>query len=252
MIRDPQFWKRFSVAVHQDDLEKEIMTAQDTKNPYVTSSSLSSPAPSPLGSPTSQTKLSSSWSLPAIGYPPMVQLGSLRSSCIVSSPLSPLSPLSASDKAVWDAGSEANKSSKKKEKKQRPESALQKTSSTKPLLRPDISDPHPSRTSHPPSTPPQIEIEPLPPSRSFFRTPNLSTLSLTRSLAPLSGRPASRFKFVTTISADAPHHRDSWLARQKKKERQRMWICWAFWSVFLLLIAGVVVTVLVLKAHGII
>ncbi|KNG44028.1 hypothetical protein DDE82_005668 [Stemphylium lycopersici] len=248
MIRDPQFWKRFSVAVHQDDLEKEIMTAQDTKNPYVTSSSLSSPAHSPLGSPTSQTHLSSSWSLPAIGYPPMVQLGSLRSSCIVSSPLSPLSP---SDKAVWEAGSERKKSGKEKKEKQRSGSKLQKTSSMKPLLRPDISVPT-TQPAPSPTTPPQQQEEetnPLP--RPFFRTPNLSTLSLSRSLAPLSGRPASRFKFVTTITADAPH-RDSWLARQKKKERHRTWICWAFWTVFLLLIAGVVVTVLVLKAHEII
>ncbi|KAA8621373.1 hypothetical protein PtrSN002B_005909 [Pyrenophora tritici-repentis] len=45
---------------------------------------------------------------------------------------------------------------------------------------------------------------------------------------------------------------DTWLARQKKKERHRAWLCWAFWGVLALLIVSAVVTVVVLKAHGIV
>ncbi|CAN9189042.1 unnamed protein product [Alternaria sp. RS040] len=224
MVRDPQFWKRFSVAVHQDDLEKTI---QDPKQPYV-QSSLSSPSHSPLGSPTSQSHLS-----PA--FPPMVQLPSVRSS-FVASPLS-------------QSSGEASASQIPREKKQRSRTKLQKTNSTKPLLRPTISvQENPSNRDGDDLAPPQRSLSPLPasPSRSFFRTPNLSTLSLS-----LSGRPQSRFNFVTTITADASH-RDSWLAKQQRKAKQRTWICWCFWMIFLLLVAGVVVTVLVLKAHNII
>jgi t-SNARE complex subunit (syntaxin) len=56
---------------------------------------------------------------------------------------------------------------------------------------------------------------------------------------------------MTTITADASH-RDSWLAQQQRKAKHRTWICWCFWIIFLLVVAGVVVTVLVLKAHKII
>jgi hypothetical protein len=222
MVRDPQFWKRFSVAVHQDDLEKHNI--QDPKQSYV-SSSLSSPSPTAPGSPTSQTHLHTT----PTTFPPMAQLQSTRSSFAAPSPLS--AELSASQIRL--------------EKKQRPRSKLQKTPSTKPLLRPSISI---RETTHIQEEPP---LSPLPPSRphSFFRTPNLSTLSLSH--IHLSGRPQSRFHFTTTITADASH-RDSWLASQQRKARQRTWICWCFWIAFLLLVAGVVVTVLVLRAHKII
>ncbi|CAG5163920.1 uncharacterized protein ALTATR162_LOCUS6578 [Alternaria atra] len=49
-----------------------------------------------------------------------------------------------------------------------------------------------------------------------------------------------------------PKQSDSWLAQQQRKAKHRTWICWCFWIIFLLLVAGVVVTVLVLKAHKII
>ncbi|KAG9194421.1 hypothetical protein G6011_04456 [Alternaria panax] len=224
MVRDPQFWKRFSVAVHQDDLEKTI---QDPKQSYV-QSSLSSPSHSPLGSPTSQSH-------PSPAFLPMVQLPSERSS-FASSPPSPLS-------------GQVRASQIPREKKQRPRSKLQKTNSTKPLLRPTVSvQDKPSDRDHDALSPPQRPLCPLPasPSRSFFRAPNISTFSLS-----LSGRPQSRFNFVTTITADASH-RDSWLAKQQRKAKHRTWICWCFWTIFLLLVAGVVVTVLVLKAHNII
>lgn len=257
MIRDPQFWNRFSIAVHQDDLEKQLMTTQNPKHSYVsTSRSPFSPAQSPLGSPTSPTHHLPPPSSP--GYPPMVQLSSLRSS-IMSTPLSPLSPLSRETPLSEPTTPDSKKSKPPKNKrmsKQRPRSHLQKTPSTKPLLRPDIpaaTSPQYHKKAAPSSSASSsanIYLDPLvlpaSPSRPFFRAPNLSTLSLS-----LSGRPTSRFKFVTTITADASH-RDSWLVRQKKKERQRTWLCWAFWLVFLVLVAGVVVMVLVLRAKHII
>ncbi|KAH6883360.1 hypothetical protein BKA58DRAFT_35420 [Alternaria rosae] len=238
MVRDPQFWKRFSVAVHQDDLEK-INHPQDTKQSYV-SSSLSPP----LGSPTSQTHL-------PITSPPMVQLQSTRSSYAASNSLSPLSV------EIFSGGMNTHTVQKEKEKKkERPRSKLQKTPSTKPLLRPSISiqeltstttqsayqppfSPLPSSPTHPPRSTSRPH--------SFFRTPNLSTLSLSH----LSGRPQSRFHFTTTITADASH-RDSWLASQQRKAKQRTWICWCFWICFLMLVAGVVVAIIILKQHKII
>ncbi|KAI4676330.1 uncharacterized protein J4E88_007244 [Alternaria novae-zelandiae] len=243
MVRDPQFWKRFSVAVHQDDLEKTTQT-QGLKQSYV-SSSLSPP----LGSPTSQTHL-------PITSPPMVQLQSTRSSYAGSSPLSPLSAEIFSS-GIHTQTAEKEKETDKDKKKERPRSKLQKTPSTKPLLRPSISiQEFPSTTTQnayqPPFSPlPSSPTHPHPSSssrpHSFFRTPNLSTLSLSH----LSGRPSSRFHFTTTITADASH-RDSWLAGQQRKAKQRTWICWCFWICFLLLVAGVVVTIIILKQHKII
>ncbi|KAL6161156.1 hypothetical protein ACJQWK_08973 [Exserohilum turcicum] len=54
------------------------------------------------------------------------------------------------------------------------------------------------------------------------------------------------------MSAQGPKHSDSWLVRQKKKERHRTWLCWAFWMVFMLLVAGIVATILILKSRKII
>ncbi|EUC28218.1 hypothetical protein COCCADRAFT_109743 [Bipolaris zeicola 26-R-13] len=262
MIRDPQFWKRFSTAVHQDDLEKQLMTAQSPKHPYVASSSSFTPVPLSLGSPLSQLHFPMS----SPGQPPMVHLASLSGSTITS----PLSPLSA-EISFSDPDDTAKYPAKDKRKsKALRRSTLQKTPSTKPLLRPNFNGSNiklpPTSTSpssilsSPTSTicspdpspldpPPRIHhrtSSPSSPFRPFFRAPNISALSLS-----LSGRPSSRFKFVTTITADASH-RDSWLVRQKRKERHRTWICWAFWIGMLLLVAAVVTTVLVLKSRGII
>lgn len=238
------------------------MTAQSPKHPYVASSSSFTPVPLSLGSPLSQIHFPMS----SPGQPPMVHLASLSGSTITS----PLSPLSAEISSEPDDTSKPPVKEKRKSKALR-RSTLQKTPSTKPLLRPNFTGsniklPHtststsPSSISSPTSTtcsphhspldpPPRIHhraSNPPSPFRPFFRAPNISTLSLS-----LSGRPSSRFKFVTTITADASH-RDSWLVRQKRKERHRTWICWAFWIGLLLLVAAVVTTVLVLKSRGII
>lgn len=217
--RDPNFWKRFSIAVHQDDLAKEEMAQRpDLKHSYVPF--ILSPSHSPLGSPTSQSPLSPS--IPASKSTPFTPT--------TSSPLSPSS-----------------------QRPQRPRTKLQKKPSTKPLLRPTIPSP-PAPAALPPSSSPRTRFDTLPPSSP--RLPwtsthrhshtNASILSLS-----LSGRPPSRFKFWTTITADPPR-RDSWLIGQKRKARQRTWICWAFWLGLMALVAALVVTLLVLKGRKII
>ncbi|KAF1846374.1 uncharacterized protein K460DRAFT_406582 [Cucurbitaria berberidis CBS 394.84] len=212
MVRDPNFWRRFSIAVHQDDAAKEEMTkAPNLKHSYVPSLS---PLPrSPLASPTSSSLKS----------PEILPLALLSS---VPSPLPP----------------PTETPSRRPPPPKRPRSKLQKTPSTKPLLRPAIPQP-------PLATPPQ-------PSRpSSQRRTSFPLLSLHRhtnsSMMSLSGRPQSSFKFWTTITADPPC-RDSWLESQTKKQRQRTWICWCFWLGFGVLIASIVVTLLILKGKKII
>ncbi|KAK4504369.1 hypothetical protein PRZ48_005285 [Zasmidium cellare] len=48
-----------------------------------------------------------------------------------------------------------------------------------------------------------------------------------------------------------PKHSDSWLARQKKKESRRTYICWIFWLCFLALIAAVVAVIIWLLSSGV-
>ena len=239
------------------------MSAQGPKHSYVTStSSLSSltttttitTTHSPRGPPTAH--ITNHPSSP--GYSPMSQLPLLRLS-LLSTPLSPIFPdtvMAAPDTATKAQPAAPTPTSASQEQNTR---HLHKSSSTTPLLRP--SPLGPNSPPPPPSSKPCKPLHPPPPitpkmhrnpsfpsspSRPFFRAPNISTLSLS-----LTGRPSSRFKFVTTITADASH-RDSWLVRQKKKERHRTWLCWAFWMVFMLLVAGIVATILILKSRKII
>ncbi|PSN65198.1 hypothetical protein BS50DRAFT_589629 [Corynespora cassiicola Philippines] len=109
------------------------------------------------------------------------------------------------------------------------------STSTGPKRQPSrLKKPAPAKTRSTPSHKP------------FMRNKNPSLLSL-----GLSGRPESRFKFWTQVTAD-PSNRNSWLESQRKKKRQRTWICWVFWLVLLALVAGVVVAILVLKSKNII
>ncbi|KAF2875913.1 hypothetical protein BDV95DRAFT_591334 [Massariosphaeria phaeospora] len=92
------------------------------------------------------------------------------------------------------------------------------------------------------SPPPAHRAKPL----TFHPSPSSLTLTL-----HLSGRPPSRFTFWTSVTAD-PSTRDSWLVAQRRKSRQRAWICWLFWLGLSALVAGVVVAVLVLRGKGVI
>jgi hypothetical protein len=110
-------------------------------------------------------------------------------------------------------------------------------------------------------------------------------LTLTFTSNNLTNRPPSRFKFWTSISANpnpypstsSPAHtspsslstkryknyeeaqangyrgtRESWLEEQTRKKRKRALMCWGFWGVVGLVVAGVVVAVVLLRGKGII
>jgi hypothetical protein len=249
MVQDPNFWRRFSLAVHQDDLSKE--TTPDLKHTYVAPPTSSS---APL-SPSSQCHLSPAFASPASS---MQQLPT-------PSPLSPphVSPLRREQ--VWQSEFDAEKQlqlqrererqlcvpAKKQKQNKLKKSASQ--ASKRPLLRNGHTRTSSSFTSHSvyasaqhtPTTTTTIDItlqRPQSVLAQALRCP--SSLSLT-------GRPRTMFKTWTEITAN-PVHSDSWLAGQKKKHKQRAWICWCFWLGVIALVAGVVVAVLVLRAHGII
>ncbi|KAH7347066.1 hypothetical protein BKA66DRAFT_576424 [Pyrenochaeta sp. MPI-SDFR-AT-0127] len=221
VVRDPNFWRRFSIAVHQDEAAKEEMTKRpDMKHSYVPSHS--SPSRTPLAPSTPRTPLS-------LDIPPMALI----------SPVAVHSPLSLP--AMQSSPSE--RPSRQPQSPKRRRSKLQKTPSTKPLLRPSIQP-----STDVPLSPPQPAFaattrRPSFSHRSFNRYTNSSTLTL-------SGRPTTH-RFWTTITAD-PSNRNSWLESQRKKRRQRTWICWIFWLCFLLLVAAIVTTLLILKSKKII
>ncbi|KAJ4299899.1 hypothetical protein N0V90_005146 [Kalmusia sp. IMI 367209] len=189
---DPTFWKRFSIAVHQDDAAKaEMAQRPELKHSYVVSlSELPSPA---TATPTSQTHI-----IPRQPQPlsPVVLSSHSRTVPAFSQPTSPTSPTSP-------------------------------ISPGPKLLRKAYA-------------PPRSSANP------FARHGNGSQLTL-----GLSGRPQSRFKFWTSVTAD-PSHRTSWLEGQRRKKRQRTWLCWAFWICLLLLVGGVVACILVLRSKHII
>lgn len=251
MVQDPNFWRRFSVAVHNDEaaaLENGTGT-KETKHAYVVS--LSSPPDSPASTPTSHCHLSPA--LPAAAF---------------TRPLSAPAPAFAAEKQNTAHRSRAKSTYNDSMPHGKPVLlALHTLTSTPPPFPTSLpstprsahfapspqtlTPPRPSRRtsrfraalcSHPPS--PLLS----PPPKHASRCPNASRLSLGMSL---SGRPRSSFRFWTTISADGAR-RESWLAGQTRKARQRAWMCWAFWGVFVLLVAGAVVAVLVLKGKGII
>jgi len=58
----------------------------------------------------------------------------------------------------------------------------------------------------------------------------------------------------TMASPSSSHelkHADSWLARQRRKKHRRTCICWAFWIIFPLTIAAVVIVIWLLCTHKI-
>jgi hypothetical protein len=260
MVQDPNFWRRFSLAVHQDDLSKSPEHG-DLKHSYVAPQH---PSSAPL-SPTSQHNLLSS---PALS-PAMSQFPTLAPAHTV-----PLRP-----EEIWQSEFEAEKQMQREQEAMRaPQKKrggkLQKSASRaskRPLL--DRSSSTLSRNTSftfPARSPSQthqktvtIDISSLPqttqttPMSPLQRPP--SALSLSRPLSflrnpstlSLSGRRGTVFKTWTEITAN-PESSDSWLAGQKKKSKQRAWLCGCFWLGVIVLVAGVVVAVLILKRNGII
>jgi hypothetical protein len=204
-IQDPNFWHRFSVAVHNDDAEK-----QDLKHSYVISLDI----PSTLASPTTP---SSQRPLTLESQPP--PLSPMSHDAFPLSPLEPLSPPTS------------------------PSSSIPRTPSGRRLKK--------SPSQHKTKINAKSPKSPRRPSLAHIHAPftrhgNASNLTI-----GLSGRPPSRFKFWTNITAD-PSNRDSWLEGQRRKRRQRTWICWCFWIGFFVLVGGIVAAILVLRSKGII
>lgn len=282
MVQDPNFWRRFSVAVHNDEaamLAAEAATGKrETKHAYVVS--LSSPIDSP-SSPTSQCHLSPAFPPAAFTRPVSAPAhvfqekqeekrkrapSGTRSVYISSSetktpelialhklpsyphyPAQNLTPsLPSTPRSTHFAPSADTPPSKR---------ASRRTSRFRFAL-----------SSHPPSLPSTPKSSTFPSCASFsaptskrtsrFTARNGSRLSLGISL---SGRPKSAFRFWTTITAgdvanetNAGIRNDSWLESQQRKARQRAWMCWAFWGVFLVVVVGAVVAVLVLRDRAII
>lgn len=256
MVQDPNFWRRFSVAVHQDDVSKEEAASRpDLKHSYVYPST-STCTSAPL-SPTSQSHLS-----PAFPGSPVTSMSILSGSMNVSTPA--LATLRREE--VWQAEIEAEKAAEREREREGDErvqlqptatvrraSKLKKSASrasTRPLLR------RTTLTQTSTSLSPDLENPLQPPTPfsqrrpSFPRRPSIPGFRSPSALS-LSGRPRSAFKTWTTITAN-PHPRDSWLQGQQRKKRQRTWICWCFWLCVLALVAGVVVAVVVLKKYGVI
>ncbi|KAF2644438.1 hypothetical protein P280DRAFT_545911 [Massarina eburnea CBS 473.64] len=241
-IRDPNFWKRFSIAVHQEEaLKEELANRTDLKHSYVTtltleSTNTSNTMPSPSATPRSHSLLldhADAKSIPKFSQHPQ--------------PLSPvaLRPMTAETPvSTFHLRSESHSHSY---------SQPPSPSSQQPITRPA-----PPSPTHSPQEPnrltktPTLKSSKTAKSRSralshpFTRHTNTSQMTL-----GLSGRPQSRFKFWTDVSAD-PSNRDSWLEGQNRKRKQRTYMCWGFWGVVLLLAAGAVTAVLVLKSEEII
>jgi hypothetical protein len=283
MVQDPNFWRRFSVAVHND--EAAMLAAdtgsgkRETKHAYVVS--LSSPVDSP-SSPTSQCHLSPAFPPAAFTRP-------------LSAPAHVFTEKAEEKRKRKSNATSGTRSVYISSETKTPEMiALHKLPSYPLTQFPPRSDSVPDLPSTPRSThfalaadsppsnrashrtsrfrfalsshPPSLPSTPksttfsfsAPPSKrtSRFTTRNGSRLSLGISL---SGRPKSAFRFWTTITAgdisdetNAGIRNDSWLESQQRKARQRAWMCWLFWGIFLLLVVGAVVTVLVLREKNII
>ncbi|KAF2708174.1 hypothetical protein K504DRAFT_468535 [Pleomassaria siparia CBS 279.74] len=222
--RDPEFWRRFSRAVHQDEqarVEKEQQKSPGIKQSYVSPSAHSTHSP-PSTSPTSQSALD----------PKGMAMSSVAS-------LPPFSPSTTSDlkEPTTPTSIRTHQSSRSHDLQQHPSSSREPSSPTKTIITTLNDVPSPT---HSPGKPSRSHTSP------FTSHRNGSQLTL-----GFSGRPQSRFKFWTQISSD-PSNRESWLESQQKKKRHRTWICWAFWLCFLGLIAGVVVCILLLRAKHII
>lgn len=272
MVQDPNFWRRFSVAVHNNEAAQlakgDGNGSKEIKHAYVVS--LSSPAASPVATPTSQCHLS-----PA--FPPSAFTRPL-SAPVSSSKMEKAREEARESRATSGARSVYFDAEEKPETiplRNLPSFLQLAQSSHTPSLPPTprsaqfslekFSSKRASRrasrfrfalSSHPPSLPPTPKSTHFPSgasqskrsSRRFTKNLNPSRLSLGLSL---SGRPKHSFRFWTTITADASHS-DSWLESQNRKSRQRTYMCWAFWMTFLVVVVGAIVTVLILKGKGII
>lgn len=221
-VNDPNFWKRFSVAVHNDDASK--VAHADLKHSYVIS--LDAPDPthtdpsSHITTPTSDSPLSLAFQLRPLSPIPLSTLSPSLDDKWPLSPEVPSSPLPPRNGRLQKAP---------------PGSALSPT----------------PKSPQAKTAPPVFSFsQPRRPSFAHIHVPFASSHhhhnGSQMTLGGFTGRPASRFKFWTSISAD-PTNRDSWLEGQRRKRKQRTWICWAFWLALAAVVGGAVATILILR-----
>ena len=235
VVQDPNFWRRFSTAVHQDDAEKSLEAQSGTsslKHAYV-STATNTTTTTPKTIPTTTTAARTS--TPCTPLSPSFSINS-------GSPLH-------RDAVPYPAPAHTHTHPYTPPPPERSSKSMSFISQSisftgGPLTGP----PSPYKFASSPSSPQRRGAKRT--SRrisGFTRHVNASSLSF----GALAGRRGSQFRFCTTITADGTSS-DSWLVSQKKKQRQRAWMCWAFWITLAAVVAGVVVAVLLLKAKGII
>lgn len=282
MVQDPIFWRRFSVAVHNEEAAMLALEngagKKEAKHAYVVS--LSSPLDSPVNTPTSQCHLSPSFPAQAFTRPLTAPEHALKSEKRKKEQRK--SRASSGTKNVNFDASEHGKpemvalhnlpSHPPQSAQSQHTPSLPSTPRSAHFALDVPSSKRASRrasrfrfalSSHPPSLPPTPKSAHFPTTTSspsgtrskrtsrFTTHKNGSRLSLGISL---TGRPKSSFRFWTTITAGNAdvETSDGWLESQNRKARQRTWICWAFWLGFIVIVVGVIVTVLVLRGKGII
>ncbi|KAL5118578.1 hypothetical protein ACEQ8H_003429 [Pleosporales sp. CAS-2024a] len=240
-VQDPNFWRRFSTAVHQqEDFEK---AHPDLQHSYVGPS----PVPSAPMSPLSQCHLITPSSEQA--WQAEFEEQKRRASGIMA-------PGMGTERVPKPSKlkKSASRASTRPLLHQRHSSSFSPSPSPFPSPLPSLHWPAsrslrtPTTLPHPLSTHLDAATKALPPRPQ----PVLPGLCSPSSLS-LSSRPRTLFKTWTTITgpANMVPHSESWLASQKQKSKQRTCICWCFWLVLIALVAAAIVTVLVLRAHGI-
>ncbi|KAF1930565.1 uncharacterized protein M421DRAFT_3606 [Didymella exigua CBS 183.55] len=287
MVQDPNFWRRFSVAVHNDEAAMLAAEAgkgnKEDKHAYVVSLSSPIDSPSSASTPTSQCHLSPAFPPAAFTGPATAPVHVIQSEKEKRKEARRSKASSGTRSVYFEAAGwktpemiALHRLPSFPHSSHTPTPSLPSTPHSAHFAL--AADSPPSKrasrrasrfrfalSSHPPSLPPTPKSTAFPASTysspasqhtsRFAKHANGSRLSLGISL---SGRPKSAFRFWTTITAgtvDAETNagiRDSWLEGQQRKARQRAWMCWAFWGVFLVLVAGAIVTVLVLRGKGMI
>jgi hypothetical protein len=212
MVRDPAFWKRFSTAVHLDEEAQAQASTPGLKHQYVEPPSPALASPDSIPRPSTTNTTTRLFSLSS-STPNTAQQP-------FASPSAP-----APESSITSTTSSTSSAPSKPKRNLPPRRKITKTHTTT------------TTTEFAPSS---VSKQPL------YTRRNASQLTL-----GLSGRPPSRFRFWTSISAD-PHNRESWLEEQQRKKSKRTCMCWGFWLVFFAFVAGIVVTILLLKSKGII
>ncbi|KAF2010615.1 hypothetical protein BU24DRAFT_61806 [Aaosphaeria arxii CBS 175.79] len=269
--RDPNFWRRFSTAVHQEEAAQiEAAQRPDLKHSYVypsdspcNSPSIASPSSFPPASPDSTYPIAHSRShqddVPS--SPPPAYLPRKSSKRLIKKNKVPefdMNLVNNNNNNNATTTDEAATTTKTTPLDEKPNSVT--TVGLAPIERQTTVD---TTFSEPPpkshlrtlsvASPPLSPVTPntAPSIKPLTNRPYAPRFNTSQLTLGFSGRPNSRFNFWTHVSAN-PANRESWLEEQKRKKSKRTCMCWCFWLVFLALVGGAVAAVVVLRSKGII